>query len=72
MAKNKGTANVKATTERGLPVGAFRAKITAYRCRCGHEWLGKRKLSDRSVRPRVCPECHSPHWDRPYLHRRNK
>ena len=36
----------------------------------GHEWLGKRKLSDRAERPRVCPECKSAHWDRPYKYRR--
>ena len=31
------------------------------RCRCGHEWLPR----NRSERPRVCPRCKSPNWDRP-------
>lgn len=31
------------------------------RCRCGHEWLPR----DRADKPRVCPLCKSPNWDRP-------
>ena len=61
----------KATLKNGLP-GMFRVTISAYRCRCGYEWLGKRKLSNKAERPRVCPECKSPHWDRPYKFRRTK
>jgi predicted Zn-ribbon and HTH transcriptional regulator len=30
------------------------------RCRCGHEWLAR-----DSEKPRVCPKCKSPNWDRP-------
>lgn len=30
------------------------------RCRCGHEWLPR----DRDDKPRVCPKCKSPNWDR--------
>ena len=30
------------------------------RCRCGHEWL-PRNAADK---PRVCPRCKSPNWDR--------
>jgi hypothetical protein len=30
------------------------------RCRCGHEWL-PRNAADK---PRVCPKCKSPNWDR--------
>lgn len=43
-------------------------QVTAYRCRCGHEWVP----SDlhQTERPRVCPKCKSPNWDRPYLYRR--
>lgn len=29
------------------------------RCRCGHEWL------PRAAKPRVCPKCKTPNWDRP-------
>ena len=36
---------------------------TAYRCRCGHEWLPKSLKA--AERPRVCPKCKSPNWDRP-------
>ena len=43
-------------------------QVTAYRCRCGHEWV---PLHLRSAeRPRVCPKCKSPNWDRPYRFRR--
>ena len=30
------------------------------RCRCEHEWLPRKKLE----KPRVCPKCKSPNWDR--------
>jgi hypothetical protein len=30
------------------------------RCRCGHEWLPR-----GGEKPRVCPKCKSPNWDRP-------
>jgi predicted Zn-ribbon and HTH transcriptional regulator len=30
------------------------------RCRCGHEWLSREK----GEKPRVCPKCKSPNWDR--------
>ena len=35
--------------------------LTGCRCRCGHEWLAR----DKSEKPRVCPKCKSPNWDRP-------
>ena len=37
--------------------------VTAYRCRCGHEWVpkGLRYIE----RPRLCPKCKSVNWDRP-------
>ncbi len=47
-------------------IGAFQVAVTAYRCRCGHEWVPR----DRNDRPRVCPKCKSPNWDRPYQWRR--
>ena len=47
-----------------LPIGEFQVTITAYRCRCGHEW-GPRSLR-QSERPRVCPKCKSANWDQPY------
>jgi len=31
------------------------------RCRCGHEWLPR----EGTEKPRVCPKCKSPYWDRP-------
>jgi predicted Zn-ribbon and HTH transcriptional regulator len=37
------------------------ALLQGYRCRCGHEWLPRTK----GERPRVCPKCKSPNWDRP-------
>lgn len=36
------------------------------RCRCGHEWL-PRNAADK---PRVCPKCKSPNWDREKIKRR--
>ena len=43
-------------------LGAF--QVTAYRCRCGHEWVPKDLR--QTTPPRVCPKCKSPNWDRPY------
>jgi len=36
-------------------------QVTAYRCRCDREWIPRNK----GERPRVCPKCKSPNWDRP-------
>lgn len=33
------------------------------RCRCGHEWLSREK----GEKPRVCPKCKSPNWDKALL-----
>lgn len=35
-------------------------KILGCRCRCGHEWL-PRNIEEK---PRVCPLCKSPNWDK--------
>ena len=43
-------------------------QVTAYRCRCGHEWVPNDLRSEE--RPRVCPKCKTPNWDRPYQFRR--
>ena len=50
--------------------GEFQITITAYRCRCGHEWA-PRGLR-QSERPRVCPKCKSANWDQPHRYRRNE
>jgi hypothetical protein len=34
-------------------------KLDGCRCRCGHEWLPR-----GAEKPRVCPKCKSPNWDR--------
>jgi predicted Zn-ribbon and HTH transcriptional regulator len=41
-------------------------QLAGYRCRCGHEWTARNK----GERPRVCPKCKSPNWDKPYQWRR--
>ena len=50
------------------PLGPFQVTVTAYRCRCGHEWTGR--VLGHSERPRVCPKCKSANWDQPYKHHR--
>ena len=42
--------------------------VTAYRCRCGHEWVPAKIRQTQP--PRVCPRCKSPNWDKPHLFRR--
>ena len=56
------------TKEPEEPLGPFQVTVTAYRCRCGHEWLPRDFTSVE--RPRVCPRCKSANWDRPYKLRR--
>jgi predicted Zn-ribbon and HTH transcriptional regulator len=48
-------------------IGAVELKLSGYRCRCGHEWLARNKAE----RPRVCPNCKSPNWDRPLIRKRS-
>jgi len=36
-------------------------QLLGCRCRCGHEWLPRQT----EEKPRVCPKCKSPNWDRP-------
>ena len=50
---------------KGKP-GAF--QVTAYRCRCGHEWVPANLHQETP--PRVCPKCKSPNWDLEYKFRR--
>ncbi len=40
------------------PIGMV--PLQGCRCRCGHEWLPR-----NDEKPRVCPKCKSPNWDRP-------
>ena len=49
-------------------LGSFQITVTAYRCRCGHQWLPRDYTA--TERPRVCPKCKSANWDRPYRFRR--
>jgi hypothetical protein len=46
-------------TTRADSIGAV--MLEGCRCRCGHEWLPRRK----GEKPRVCPKCKSPRWDVP-------
>jgi len=36
--------------------------LKGYKCeRCGHEWVPRVEKE----KPRVCPKCKNPYWDRP-------
>jgi hypothetical protein len=40
-------------------------QLTGCRCRCGHEWLPHGNNEPGGFeRPRVCPKCKTPNWDR--------
>ena len=56
----------KPPSEVAEPIGEF--MVRAFRCRCGHEWVPANLR--QAARPRVCPKCKSPYWDRPYQFRR--
>lgn len=47
-----------AKEEKGKEIGMV--KLDGCRCRCGHEWLPR----DKTEKPRVCPKCKTPNWDR--------
>lgn len=51
-----------------LDIGVVELRVQGYRCRCGHEWMARTK----GERPRVCPKCKSPNWDRAFQWRREK
>ena len=41
-------------------MGEKEIKLYEYTCeRCGHKWIPRTK-----EKPRVCPKCKSPYWDR--------
>ncbi|MBA4068206.1 MAG: hypothetical protein C0501_31795 [Isosphaera sp.] len=44
----------------GGGLGAVEVTVLACRCRCGHEWVTRNR-----EKPRVCPKCKSPNWDKP-------
>jgi hypothetical protein len=71
MTRRKSTASRQAAEplpadQMGIPIGYAHEGVIGVvylvgcRCRCGHEWFPR-----RAEKPRVCPECKSPNWDRP-------
>jgi predicted Zn-ribbon and HTH transcriptional regulator len=39
----------------------IRMEVDGWRCeRCEHEWVPR-----TDAKPKVCPRCKSPYWDRP-------
>ena len=44
-------------------LGSIEIIVLGCRCRCGHEWIARER-----ERPRVCPKCKSPNWDREKLY----
>jgi Zn finger protein HypA/HybF involved in hydrogenase expression len=46
-------------------LGSVEITVLACRCRCGHQWITR-----EPERPRVCPKCKSPNWDRAKLFER--
>ena len=62
-------AKVKAQASNKEP-GTFKVTVTAYRCRCGHEWLARGMLNVKKERPAACPVCRSPRWDKPFKYQK--
>ena len=42
--------------------------LSGCRCRCGHEWLPRVPAE----KPRVCPKCKRPNWDRLKLYKQRR
>ena len=57
-------------TAEDQPIGVVEMTVTAFRCRCGHEWRPKQLA--QWEKPRVCPKCKSANWDRAYKYHRKK
>ena len=53
------TAERAAPLTPDMPIGMV--MLPGCRCRCGHEWLSRVE----GEKPRVCPKCKTPNWDRP-------
>ena len=50
--------------EDAKPIGIV--QLVGCRCRCGHEWLPHGNNEPGGFeRPRVCPKCKTPNWDKP-------
>ena len=58
MAKKKQPEETAVENPPDLPIGMV--PLLGCRCRCGHTWLPR-----EPEKPRVCPKCKSPNWDRP-------
>lgn len=57
-ARKRGTSRERGS---GMTNDIGMVSVLGCRCRCGHEWLPRKK----GERPAVCPKCKSPLWDRP-------
>jgi predicted Zn-ribbon and HTH transcriptional regulator len=45
-----------------MRMGKVKIIVDGFKCeRCRHEWI-PRNIIDK---PRVCPKCKSPYWDKP-------
>ncbi|MCK5260548.1 MAG: hypothetical protein KAJ44_00030 [Thermoplasmatales archaeon] len=43
-------------------MGKVKITVDGYKCeRCEHEWIPR----NWEEKPRVCPKCKSPYWDKP-------
>jgi hypothetical protein len=51
----------KAQKPKEKPTEIGMVMLLGCRCRCGHQWLPRAETE----KPRVCPKCKSPYWDRP-------
>jgi predicted Zn-ribbon and HTH transcriptional regulator len=60
-------ANKKTGKQPPRMLGAVEITVLSCKCRCGHEWVSR-----EAEKPRVCPKCKSPNWDREKLYERKK
>lgn len=65
MVRNEGATKEKKP-------GPFKVTVTAYRCRCGHEWIPRGMLNSKKERPAACPVCQSPRWDKPLKYQKRR
>lgn len=57
----------------------IKINVNAFKClRCGHKWIPRVSLEELEgklkveSKPRICPSCKTPYWDRKRKNKENK
>ena len=66
MAKKETHADAIVATAIEMKQKGFRGMYLFWDClRCGHQWAGRKFEGGKITKPKRCPKCNSPYWDKP-------